>query len=101
MGNITNSLYAKNFPDQDCEASMAAIRQALNDEHDAVNTYQALLSKKWVRGLVEDKDVEKYEKTLAHIRDEEMDHEEELMQLIEMLQKQCVPDMGKHHTPIK
>jgi rubrerythrin len=104
MGNATDSYYADEFKRGMCQGMIAALRQALKDEHDAVNSYQAILDAGLdgshglpLFGKMRDTAV----KTLEHIRDEEIDHEEELVQLINSLQRMCVPGMGKHKTKVK
>lgn len=90
MGQITDAQLAKRFICADkqldrpcCLGLIASIRQALNDEHDAVNTYLEIsesyshIGKTNVANLIN------------HIASEEREHEIELEQLLEALEKEC------------
>ena len=70
----------------DCADLIAKIRNALKDEHEAVNKYTDILRTDAGLSGVDDKTLAK---TISMIRDEELEHEKELIALIEAFQQSC------------
>lgn len=83
MGQITDNELAQRYSSEYCLGIVAALRQALKDEHDAVNTYLDIGDKFDRYGTVE------ISMMMRHLAREERYHEIEIEELIRQLELEC------------